>query len=83
MGCLKEEKRLLDAILKYVNDRLHPTIIKQVKKWRSTIEPGQKTCDFLRNHCQDYFDSDMHLNTEEQWLILLYLSHIKDEKILN
>ena len=58
-------------------------MIKQLNVLRSTIEGGQKTCDFLRNICQDYFDSDMNLNTQEQWLILIYYTKIKDEKILN
>ena len=73
----------MDAILEYVNDRLHPTMIKQLNEWRSTIEEGQKTCDFLRNVCQDYFNSIMNLNMEEQWLTLIYLTKIKDEKLLN
>ena len=57
-------------------------MIKQLNVLRSTIEGGQKTCDFLRNVCQDYFDSDMNHNTQEQWLILIYLTKIKDEKLL-
>ena len=47
------------------------------------IEGGQKTCDFLRNVCQDYFDSDMSHNNQEKWLILIYLTKIKDDKLLN
>ena len=41
-----QERDLLAAILEYVNERLHPTMIKQLNMLRSTIE-GQKTCDFL------------------------------------
>ena len=60
------ERDLLAAVLEYVNDRLHPTMIKQLNVLRSTIEGGQKNCDFLRNVCQDYFESDMSHNTQEQ-----------------
>ena len=35
---LKEEKGLLEAILGYVKDHLHPMLIKQLNMWRSTIE---------------------------------------------
>ena len=78
-----QERDLLAAVLEYVNERLHPTMIKQLNVLRSRIKGGQKTCDFLINVCQDYFDSDMRNNTREQWLILIYLTKIKDEKLLN
>ena len=41
-----------------------------------------KICDYVRNLRQVFFDSYMHDNKQEEWLILLYLSHIKKEKIL-
>ena len=34
----KEEKGLLEAILGYVKDHLHPMLIKQLNMWRTTIE---------------------------------------------
>ena len=49
---------------------------------RTQIEGGQKT-NFLVNVRQDFFDSDMRNNTCEQWLFLIYLTKIKDEKLLN
>ena len=74
---------MLAAILEYINERLHPTMIKQLNVLRTQIEGGQKTCDFLVNVCQDFFYSDMRNNTWEPWLILIYLTKIKDEKLLN
>ena len=59
-----QERDLLVAVLEYMNDRLHPTMIKQLNVLRSTTEGGQKTCDFLRNFRQDYFNSDKNLNTQ-------------------
>ena len=76
-----QKKDLLAAILEYVNERLHPTMIKQLNMLISQI--GQKTCDFLINVRQDYFDSDMRNNICEQWLIWIYLTKLKDKKLLN
>ena len=74
---------MLTAILEYLNERFHPMRIKQLNVLRSQIEGGQKTCDFLVNVRQDFFDSDLRTNKWEQWLILIYLTKIKDEKLLN
>ena len=60
---INQERNLLAAILEYVNERLHPTMIKQLNVLRTQIKGGQKTCDFLVNVWQDFFDSDMRNNT--------------------
>ena len=78
-----QERDLLAAILGYVNVRLHQMMIKQLNVLRTQIEGGQNTCHFLVNVHQDFFDLDMRNNTWEQWLILLYVTKIKDEKLLN
>ena len=57
--------------------------MKQLNVQKTQIEVGQKTYDFLVNVHQDFFDSDMKNNSWEQWLILIYLTKIKDEKLLN
>ena len=59
------ERDLLAAILEYVNERLHPTMIKQLNILRTQMKGGQNTCDFLVNVWQDFFDSDMRKNTWE------------------
>ena len=78
-----EEKTLLDANLDYIRKRLHPTQIKQLNVLKAHIEGGQKTCNFLVNICQDFCDSAMKENDWKQWLILIYLTKIKDETLLN
>ena len=59
---LKDEKKLLDTIVDYVNKRLHPTNIRQLNVWCSVIESDKKTCDYLRIPCKNYYNSNMHLN---------------------
>ena len=61
-----QERDFQAAILEYVNERLHPTMIKHLNVLRAQIEGGQKTCDFLVNVHQDFFYSDMRNNTWEQ-----------------
>ena len=58
-----QERTLLAVVLDYVNERLHPTMIKQLNVLKTQIEEEQETCDFLVNVCQDFFDSDMKDNT--------------------
>ena len=73
----------MEAIPKYLHDRLHPSRIRQLEVWRTKLEVGTKYCDKLRHLVPMFYECGMGRNSTEDWLILLCLLSTTNEKLLH
>ena len=76
------EEKLLKVILEYLDTRLHPIPNRQLAIWRTKQNAGIKHCKQLHLLVLKFYETGMDHNSVEEWLILLCLSCMTDEKIL-